>query len=223
MLISGCMEMRPHLGEFIVEMRWLYTKQCKQNIYTMSTALMQPSFSGWLVTCAYLPQITLPDCVTKPSSLMFTSITVPLVITPSEVYIGELGFFFTPMIGKLNVAFSSGCVTCAVLKRKAIGRMNRSNFGGFRVNPSPTKQAFVTNRFQDFFFRFPVWMALKRVQSDRINMLIYGKKTYLNTSTSETAFTLGIGTSHLPAFSFRFCLIIFDSTLARVWFSRSSR
>ena len=28
-------------------------------------------------------------------------------------------------------------------------------------------------------------------------------------------FTLGRGTSHLPAFSLRFCLIVLDSTLAR--------
>lgn len=45
--------------------------------------------------------------------------TVPFVITPSEVYIGEDGFFLTPMIGRQNVALSSGCVTCAFLKRNA--------------------------------------------------------------------------------------------------------
>ena len=33
---------------------------------------MQPSFSGLLVTCAYLPQTTLPPGVTRPSSLTFT-------------------------------------------------------------------------------------------------------------------------------------------------------
>ena len=44
-------------------------------------------------------------------NVQLTSITVPLVITPSPVYIGELGFFFTPIIGKQNVALSSGCVT----------------------------------------------------------------------------------------------------------------
>lgn len=38
---------------------------------------MQPSSSGLLVTCAYLPQTTLPDVVTNPSSDTFTSITVP--------------------------------------------------------------------------------------------------------------------------------------------------
>ena len=38
---------------------------------------MQPSSSGLLVTCAYLPQTTLPDVVTSPSSDTFTSITVP--------------------------------------------------------------------------------------------------------------------------------------------------
>ena len=40
-----------------------------------------------------------------------TSTTVPLVITPSDVYSGDVGFFFTPIIGRQNVAFRSGCVT----------------------------------------------------------------------------------------------------------------
>lgn len=31
-----------------------------------------------------------------------------------------------------------------------VGRINRSNFGGFRVNPSPTKHGFVTKRFHAF-------------------------------------------------------------------------
>ena len=31
-----------------------------------------------------------------------------------------------------------------------IGRIKRSNFGGLRVNPSPTKQGFVTKRFHAF-------------------------------------------------------------------------
>ena len=55
--------------------------------YTSSTAFMQPSFSGLLVTCAYLPQTTLPDGVTRPRSEQLTSMTVPLVITPSDVYL----------------------------------------------------------------------------------------------------------------------------------------
>lgn len=46
---------------------------------------------------------------------IYTSITVPFVNTPSEVYNGDVGFFFTPMMGRWNVAFSSGCVTCALL------------------------------------------------------------------------------------------------------------
>jgi hypothetical protein len=36
------------------------------------------------------------------------------------------------------------------LKRRAIGRINRSYFGGFRVNPSPTKVTFVIIRFHSF-------------------------------------------------------------------------
>jgi hypothetical protein len=46
---------------------------------------MQPSISGLFVTCAYLPQTTLPVVVTRPSSLTLTSIMVPLVITPSYI------------------------------------------------------------------------------------------------------------------------------------------
>ena len=44
-----------------------------------------------------------------------TSITVPFVITPNDVYIGDVGFFFTPIMGRWKVAFNSGCVTCALL------------------------------------------------------------------------------------------------------------
>ncbi len=42
------------------------------------------------------------------SVFMFTSMTVPFVMTPSCVYRGEVGFFFTPIIGKEKVALSSG-------------------------------------------------------------------------------------------------------------------
>lgn len=35
-----------------------------------------------------------------------TSITVPFVITPSCVYIGDWGFFFTPIKGRQKVAFN---------------------------------------------------------------------------------------------------------------------
>ena len=72
-----------------------------------------------------------------------TSIMVPLVITPREVYMGPFGFFFTPMISKLKVHFSSGCVTCAFVKRRPDGRMKRSYFGGFLVKLGPTNVAFV--------------------------------------------------------------------------------
>lgn len=53
---------------------------------TRSKALIHPSFSGLLVTYAYLLQITFPDYVTNPNSLTFTSNIVPLVITPNVVY-----------------------------------------------------------------------------------------------------------------------------------------
>ncbi|CAO2622148.1 hypothetical protein LEMLEM_LOCUS17424 [Lemmus lemmus] len=65
---------------------------------------MHPSFSGLLVTWAYFLQITLPPCVTRPNLLTFTSMTVPLVITPRVVYNGDDGVFFTPSIGKKKVA-----------------------------------------------------------------------------------------------------------------------
>lgn len=39
---------------------------------------------------------------------MFTSMMVPLVITPREVYIVEEGFFFTPTMGRQKVVCSSG-------------------------------------------------------------------------------------------------------------------
>lgn len=40
---------------------------------------MHPSSSGLLVIWAYLPHTTLPDCVTSPNSLTFTSTIVPVV------------------------------------------------------------------------------------------------------------------------------------------------
>ena len=94
---------------------------------------MHPSFSGLLVTWAYFPQMTLPPCVTRPNSLTFTSMTVPLVITPKVVYSGDEGFFFTPRTGRQKVAFSPGCVTWAFLKYNPIGLMNLSYLGSFRV------------------------------------------------------------------------------------------
>jgi hypothetical protein len=43
--------------------------------YTNRIALMQPSFSGLFVTCANLPQTTLPVVVTNPKSDTFTYFT----------------------------------------------------------------------------------------------------------------------------------------------------
>ena len=118
-----------------------------------------------------------------------------LVITPRVVYNGDDGFFFTPSIGRQKVAFSPGYVTWAFLKRRPIGLMNLSYLGGFLVKPSPTKQTLVTVLFHALFFLFPVWITF-------------------NTSVSPWARTLGRGTSHFPAFSFRFCLIMLESTFA---------
>eukprot|EP00964_Phaeocystis_antarctica_P100632 scaffold66230_cov42-Phaeocystis_antarctica.AAC.2 len=63
---------------------WTYRVRGGGAIYTSSTALMQPSFSGLLVTCAYLPHTTLPEGVTRPRSEQLTSMIVPLVITPDK-------------------------------------------------------------------------------------------------------------------------------------------
>lgn len=71
----------------------------------------------------------------------------PLVMTPRDVYIGPLGFFFTPMISRLNVHLSSGCVTWAFVNRKPDGRINLSYLGGFLVKPGPTNVALVTILF----------------------------------------------------------------------------
>lgn len=100
---------------------------------------MQPSFSGLLVTWAYLPHTTLPPGVTRPSSDTFTSMMVPRVITPRLVYAWPLGFFLMPMMASWKVAFSSGWVTCALFMRRPVGRMKRSYLGGLRVNPGGTK------------------------------------------------------------------------------------
>jgi hypothetical protein len=54
-----------------------------------------------------LLQTTFPPVVTIPSSATLTSITVPFVKTPREVYKGDWGFFLTPRIGNWNVAFNS--------------------------------------------------------------------------------------------------------------------
>lgn len=72
---------------------------------------------------------------------------VPFVTTPREVYIVPLGFFFIPIISKLKVHFKCGCVTWAFEKRRPLGRMKRSYFGGFLVNPGPTNVTLVTILF----------------------------------------------------------------------------
>lgn len=78
-------------------------------------AFTHPSFSGLFVTCAHRPHTTLPPAVTMPSSETLTSTIVPLVSTPSCVYMGFCGFFFTLMMGSCTVTLSSGWVTLAFL------------------------------------------------------------------------------------------------------------
>mmetsp|Transcript_100970 Transcript_100970/g.308766 ORF Transcript_100970/g.308766 Transcript_100970/m.308766 type:complete len:250 (-) Transcript_100970:173-922(-) len=165
---------------------------------------MHPSISGLLVTWAYLAQITLPVWVTRPSSDTLTSMIVPFVMTPNEVYKADCGFFFTLTMSKQKVILSSGCVTCAFFCRNAAGLMYRSYFGGFRVKLSPTNEILLTMRFHAFFLRLPV-------------------RKILNISSSVMALTFGIGTCHFPAFSLRFCLIILDRTFVRRTCSRSNR
>jgi len=52
-----------------------------------------------------------------------------------------------------------------------IGRMNRSNFGGFRVKPSPTKHGFVTKRFQAFSTR--IQSKVKEYNSSSSSPLLF--------------------------------------------------
>ena len=58
------------------------------------------------MTWQNLDHITFPVWVTSPKSPTFTSIIVPFVITPSEVYNLDWGFFFIDNIGSLKVALS---------------------------------------------------------------------------------------------------------------------
>ena len=81
--------------------------------------------------------------ITSIKKVQVTSMMVPLVTTPREVYIGPLGFFFTPIISRLNVHLSSGCVTWALVNRRPVGRMKRSYFGGFLVKLVPTNVTLV--------------------------------------------------------------------------------
>ena len=61
---------------------------------------MQPSSLVFFVTCAYLPQTTRPVVVTRPRSETLTSMIVPLVMTPRDVYIVLEGFFLTPIMSR---------------------------------------------------------------------------------------------------------------------------
>ena len=80
-------------------------------------------------------------------------------------------------------------------ERKPDGRIKRSYFGGLRVKPGPTNVALVIILFHVFFCLLPERMTR-------------------NISSSAIGRTFGKGTSHFPAFSFRFCLIVLESTFA---------
>lgn len=60
---------------------------------------------------------------------------------------------------------SSGCVTCALLKRMPEGLMKRSYLGGRLVKFSPTKVALVIMRFHILFFRLPERSTLNTSES----------------------------------------------------------
>ena len=90
-----------------IEVRSVSMRHTSRRQDIQRTALIQPSFSGLLVICAYFPNTILPPAVTSPSSDTLTSMTVPFVMTPSCVYIGDCGFFFTPKICSWKVALRS--------------------------------------------------------------------------------------------------------------------
>lgn len=97
-----------------------------------------------------------------------TSMIVPLVITPRDVYIGPFGFFFTPIISRLKVHLSSGWVTWAFVNLRPVGRINRSYLGGFLVKLGPTKVALVIILFH--------CLAARKTNSSRIFVSVKGNK-----------------------------------------------
>ena len=115
-----------------------------------------------------------------------------------------------------------------------LGRMKRSYLGGFRVKLGPTKVTLVTMRFHCFFRRFPLcstlnisvsatgrtWRSGARInQADAQKLRTPGDDTAGRGSSAlvhalQNSRTLGRGTSHFPAFCFRFCLMVLLSTFA---------
>lgn len=77
-----------------------------------------------------------------------------------------------------------------------MGRINLSNFGGFRVNPSPTYVTLVTILFHAFSMQYNCRITCQIYQM--ILLLLFPVLITLKTSSSPTALTLGIGTFHLP-------------------------
>lgn len=137
----------------LMQIKWkknLYPKQLSQLVWPDPIHWHSPEFKIKLsITDTRQTKVILQQIQRKNN----TSMIVPLVITPREVYIGPLGFFFTPMISRLKVHFSSGCVTWALVNRNPEGRMKRSYLGGFLVKPGPTNVHFVTILFHCFAAR----------------------------------------------------------------------
>lgn len=99
-------------------------------------------------------------------------------------------------------------MTCAFLKRIAIGRMNRSYFGFFRVKSSGTKQTLVTIRFHAFFFRLPDVIILKtsasacaRTERKSRNFLLERMSRFFSTD-------LTFGKGNIPFASFLLALLL---------------
>lgn len=99
------------LGKVVFEMpkstKWLlfcFEWKETKTVWTVQASSLKMSFK---VTWIKTHKLQLLNYIFYVSSvLQLTSTTVPFVITPSCVYIGDWGFFLTPMIGRQKVAFN---------------------------------------------------------------------------------------------------------------------
>ncbi len=83
------------MNALYVSKRWRSTKnKYKKDLHSMQCIVLRTGRGradrwggegGGRLTWAYLPQTTLPPLVTRPSSLMFTSMMVPFVMTPESL------------------------------------------------------------------------------------------------------------------------------------------
>ena len=136
---------------------------------------MQPSNSGLFVTCAYLPHTTLPDCVTRPNSLTFTSKMVPFVITPKLVYNGDDGFFYTR---KMKAGKGGKHDACSG-HEKAIHAV-QSRKGALTLTPKMSKQNVVLSS------GWVMWAFLNRKPVGRMNRSYLGALRVNESPTNVT-------------------------------------